>query len=55
MLSRKYYTKFAEVINKITDDSIRKSVAKEFAGVLKADNPNFKHSTWFNACNVEID
>lgn len=55
MLSKKYYNKFAGVINKITDDSIRRSVAKEFAGVLKEDNPNFKYSTWFSACNVEID
>lgn len=53
MLSRKHYIKFAGVIKNIADKSIRTQVSKEFAGILKEDNPNFKHSTWFNACNVD--
>ena len=53
MLTRKYYPKFADIIKNIADKSTRTQVAREFAGILRDDNPNFKHSVWFRACDVD--
>ena len=55
MLTRKVYNELADIIKDIPDTSIRNKVSKEFAGILKENNPRFNHSKWFNACDVNLD
>lgn len=55
MLTRKVYNKLAAIIHDVENNSLRARIAREMAGVLKENNPNFNYSKWYNACDVSED
>lgn len=51
--SRKHYVAIAKVLAKIEPLTARDGVVMEFIRIFKADNPAFRPSQFWHACNPE--
>ncbi len=52
MASRKDFEATASIVSKISNDSTRLTVARDFADLYAAGNPRFDFARFFAACNV---
>jgi hypothetical protein len=53
-MSRKDYVRIAQILAGVENYDDRRQLARDFAVMLKEDNPHFDHGRFMAACNVEV-